>query len=100
MVAKPGAAPWGDGRIDLKKVSQQLVEQLSSPPTQPLIERLSERELEVLYLVSAGKSNREIAQELTLAVGTVKSHLHNILQKLDASNRTQAVARARDLHLL
>lgn len=85
---------------DLIKLGEQLAKQLSSPPAQPLVEGLSERELEILRLVGEGKSNREIAQELFLALGTVKSHLHNILQKLDASNRTQAVARARELHLL
>ena len=65
-----------------------------------LAEPLTEREFVILRLVALGKSNREIARELTLALGTVKSHLHNILQKLDADNRTQAVARARTLHLL
>jgi DNA-binding CsgD family transcriptional regulator len=67
---------------------------------QPMLDPLSERELELLRLVAAGKSNREIALELTLALGTVKSHLHNIFQKLDASSRTQAIVRARELDLL
>lgn len=61
---------------------------------------LSEREREVLELVAAGMSNRQIARELILAVGTVKTHIHNISAKLNASNRTQAVAHARVLHLL
>jgi ATP/maltotriose-dependent transcriptional regulator MalT len=74
---------------------------LSTAPTfQPLVEPLSERELEVLRLVAMGKSNREIAVELVLALGTVKSHLHNIFQKLDARSRTQAIARARESNLL
>lgn len=68
--------------------------------SQPLLDPLSERELELLRLVAAGKSNREIALELTLALGTVKSHLHNIFQKLDVSSRTQAVVRANELDLL
>jgi ATP/maltotriose-dependent transcriptional regulator MalT len=59
-----------------------------------------EASLFVASPVAAGRSNREIAQDLTLAVGTIKSQLHNILQKLDAKSRTQAVARARVLHLL
>jgi WD40 repeat protein/DNA-binding CsgD family transcriptional regulator len=62
--------------------------------------QLSERELEVLELVAAGMSNREIARELILAVGTIKTHIHNISTKLAAENRTQAVAHARALRLL
>lgn len=85
---------------DLAKVCIQIVDQLAVQINQPLVEPLSERELEVLQLVANGRSNREIAQDLTVALGTVKSHLHNILQKLDAGNRTEAVAKARELHLL
>jgi LuxR family transcriptional regulator, maltose regulon positive regulatory protein len=65
-----------------------------------LPEPLSERELEVLQLVAAGKSNRRIASELFVSVGTVKTHLNNAYRKLDAHSRTQAVARARELNLL
>jgi LuxR family maltose regulon positive regulatory protein len=70
------------------------------PVPQPLIEPLTERELEVLGLIAAGLSNREVAQELVIAVGTVKRHLNNIYGKLDVHSRTQAAARARDLGLL
>jgi len=70
------------------------------PLTQPLLDPLSERELEVLRLVATGLSNREIADELFLATGTVKKHLSNIFGKLNAQNRTECVARARELHLL
>jgi LuxR family maltose regulon positive regulatory protein len=65
-----------------------------------LIEPLSERELEVLELIAAGRSNREIAEELVVAVSTVKSHINNIYRKLDVSSRTQAVARGRELNLV
>ena len=61
---------------------------------------LSERELEVLRLVATGMSNRDIAQELVLATGTVKKHINNIFTKLDVRSRTQAVAQARELGLL
>jgi len=67
---------------------------------QPLVEPLTARELELLRLVAAGHSNKETAQELFVAVGTVKKHLNNIYGKLDVSSRTQAVARARELDLL
>jgi LuxR family maltose regulon positive regulatory protein len=74
--------------------------ELVPPTTSPLIEPLSERELEVLQLVAIGLSNREIAERLFLATGTVKKHLSNIFGKLDAQNRTECVARARELGLL
>jgi len=65
-----------------------------------LIETLSERELQVLKLMASGMSNQEIAERLYLARGTVKAHLHNIYGKLAVQGRTQAVALARELHLL
>jgi LuxR family maltose regulon positive regulatory protein len=69
-------------------------------PATDLPEPLSERELEVLALIAAGKSNRRIASELYVSVGTVKTHVNNIYRKLDAHSRTEAVARARELDLL
>jgi LuxR family maltose regulon positive regulatory protein len=67
---------------------------------QPLIEPLSERELEVLQLIADGLSNRDIADRLFIAVGTVKTHINNIYGKLEVGSRTEAVAKARALHLL
>ncbi|MGZ3646286.1 MAG: LuxR C-terminal-related transcriptional regulator, partial [Ktedonobacteraceae bacterium] len=69
-------------------------------PTSPHFEPLSERELEVLRLMEQGASNQEIAENLVLALSTVKSHVRTILSKLGARNRTQAVKRARSLGLL
>jgi LuxR family transcriptional regulator, maltose regulon positive regulatory protein len=63
-------------------------------------EPLSNREFQVLRLLAAGKSNQQIADELVVVVDTVKKHVGHILDKLEASNRTQAVARARVLGLL
>ena len=63
-------------------------------------ESLSAREREVLEQVAAGASNREIAEALYITEGTVKSHLTRVLRKLQASSRTHAVARARELRLL
>ena len=68
-------------------------------PLDQLPEPLSEQELRVLGLIVAGKTNREIADELVISVGTAKWHVHNILQKLGVSNRSQAIARARELGL-
>jgi LuxR family maltose regulon positive regulatory protein len=65
-----------------------------------LVEPLSERELEVLHLVAAGLTNQAIADRLFIAVSTVKSHTNSIYGKLGVRNRTQAVARARELGLL
>ena len=65
-----------------------------------LVEPLSERELEVLRLIVAGLSNKEIAQELILAVGTVKKHINNIYGKLGVNRRTQAARRAQELGLV
>jgi LuxR family maltose regulon positive regulatory protein len=65
-----------------------------------LIEPLSERELVVLRLVAAGRSNQEIARELVVALSTVKTHLNHIYAKLGVRSRTQALARANELRLL
>ena len=65
-----------------------------------LIEPLNDRELDVLGLVAAGRSNQEIADELYLSVNTVKWHARNAYAKLGVSRRTQAVVRARELGLL
>lgn len=64
------------------------------------IDRLTSRETEVLRLVAGGYSNREIAQLLHLAEGTVKNHVSNVLVKLGARDRTQAVLRALNAGIL
>ncbi len=65
-----------------------------------LAEPLSDREREVLRLLAAGLANAEIAEQLFLAVGTVKRHVFNLYGKLGATSRTSAVARGRELGLL
>jgi LuxR family transcriptional regulator, maltose regulon positive regulatory protein len=70
------------------------------PPALGLVEPLSRRELEVLRLLAAGKPNQQIADELVLALNTVKRHVTHILEKLGAANRTEATAHARQLGLL
>ena len=71
-------------------------EQSSAPPLAagPGPDRLTPRELEVLKLIAAGLSNKEIAARLTVTVATVKTHLEHILQKMQVSDRTQAAVQA------
>ncbi len=68
-------------------VAAKLIDRLTSSP-------LSAREIEVLELIVRGKSNAEIAEALTITEGTVKIHVHNILKKLNASDRAAAVTTA------
>jgi LuxR family maltose regulon positive regulatory protein len=65
-----------------------------------LIAPLTSRELEVLALLAAGEPNHVIAEKLVITLDIVKRHVSHILDKLGAANRTQAVARARELGLL
>lgn len=87
-------------------VAARLVAQFSrlaeSAPrwSQELVEPLSAREMDVLRLMTAGDTNREIAQKLVVAEGTVKNHVTSIFNKLDVTDRTKAVVRARELGLV
>jgi len=76
------------------EIASRLLRELITPQDW-LIEPLSDREREVLVLVAQGHSNREIAERLVLAEGTVKNHVSSILGKLQAENRTQAADIAR-----
>ena len=105
LVAQRSGHLYSSGRVPLHYLRKLLaaLERDSAPATPPtagLPEPLSERELEVLALIAVGKSNRSIASELFISVGTVKTHLNNLYRKLDAHSRTQALARARDLNLI
>ncbi|MBD3920383.1 AAA family ATPase [Paenibacillus sp. PR3] len=75
-------------------------EEEASVPDGMMEEPLTERELEVLALLSAGLSNKEIADRLIIAIGTVKVHVKNIFAKLKVNRRTKAVAQAKQLKLL
>lgn len=70
------------------------------PKPQPLVEPLSRRESQILKVLATGASNREIAQQLYIAEGTVKNHVTNILGKLGVRDRTQAALKARELRLI
>jgi LuxR family maltose regulon positive regulatory protein len=67
---------------------------------QPLVEPLSDRELDVLYLLTDGQTNQEVAQALCVSVNTVKTHLKNIYGKLGVNNRRKAAAQAKELGLV
>ncbi len=69
-------------------------------PQSKIVESLSERELDVLRLIADGLSNQEIADQLVIAVSTVKTHVNRVFGKLGVESRTQAAARARELALL
>jgi predicted ATPase/DNA-binding CsgD family transcriptional regulator len=95
------AAAWERGsRLELADVVANLLRATGAQFRQPLIEPLTDRELEVLHLVADGLSNHEIAEALTVVEGTVKTHIYNLCQKLGVTHRTAAVARARALHIL
>ncbi len=96
----------GEPFIQPKVASKLLVEfgrKGRAPSAQgagPADEELSSREIEVLKLLAGGASNRDIADRLTLAEGTVKNHVSNILSKLHAENRTQAANLARERNII
>ena len=96
------AAARGESVLQPSVASKVLAElsrlTTTSPrPVAPELAKLSEREREVLQLLSRGASNKEIASALFLAEGTVKNHVTNILDKLGVTDRTQAALRAREL---
>lgn len=76
---------------------------LSKPapkPLEPLLDPLSTREIEILKLVATGASNKEIAENLVIAEGTVKNHLTNIFGKLEVRDRMQAVIKGSELGII
>ena len=92
------ALPDRDRRPEQSGPSEPGPEGVGAPKA--LDEPLSEREVEVLTLLASGRTNAEIAKDLFVAVGTVKSHVNSIYRKLDAANRAEAVTRAREKRLL
>ena len=94
----------------IKRFANKRIESRAQPPSTPEkrsgalragpLEELTDRELEVLPLLAQGKSNPEIAENLTISRATVKVHVRHIINKLGVSDRTQAVVRAIDLGLV
>jgi LuxR family maltose regulon positive regulatory protein len=102
---QPGATDYREkllallGRVHSEEVPHPPAA-FPQPTVQPLSEPLSERELEVLRLIAAGCSNREIADRLVIGVSTVKWYVNEIYGKLQVESRTKAVARARELNIV
>jgi LuxR family maltose regulon positive regulatory protein len=89
-----------EGETPVVTTSPTSSSNIATRANQALPEPLSPRELEVLASIARGKTNAEIAQTLIVARGTVKAQAASIYRKLDVSNRTEAVARARQLGIL
>jgi len=99
---------WERGtHLDIDAVEVKLRAMFLSEPSPPKanaspssVKPLSDRELEILHLIAEGHSNQDIADRLYVGVSTVKKHINHIYDKLDAKNRTQAVALARERNIL
>jgi NarL family two-component system response regulator LiaR len=94
---------WAGLRLTRPKIVREIVEtnapfKLDTANLQEL--GISKREYEVLELISQGLSNQEIAEKLFVSTSTVKTHVSNVLAKLDAKRRTQAIQRAKELRLI
>jgi ATP/maltotriose-dependent transcriptional regulator MalT len=95
------AEAWQQGTtLDLDTVVDDLLITTDDQAKQPLLDPLTDRELEVLHLIADGLTNHQIAEMMTVTEGTIRSHVYNLSQKLGVRNRTSAAARGRALHLL
>ncbi len=83
-----------------RRAAAWYAEQGLSEAEEPLLDPLTERELEILTLVAQGFSNKKISDRLVISVGTVKGHINHLLSKLNAQNRTEAVVHAKRLGVL
>ncbi|WP_280769792.1 response regulator transcription factor [Salipaludibacillus daqingensis] len=90
-IAKAIRATYNGQSILEPEVTGKIMSKMRSGKTPALHEQLTEREIEVLRLMTEGKTNQEIASELFIALKTVKVHVSNILSKLEVHDRTQAV---------
>ncbi len=83
-----------DESVIEQKVAQKMMKQIRTKPKTQLHDELTKREKEVLLLIGEGKTNSQIAEELFIGLKTVKTHVSNILSKLNVSDRTQAAVYA------
>jgi len=86
------------GEVD--RQTETLPQEAANRRREPVLESLTRREREILRLLARGKTNRQITQELTISLTTVKTHIHRIISKLGVSDRTQAAVKAIELGLL
>jgi LuxR family transcriptional regulator, maltose regulon positive regulatory protein len=104
LVEYAGAQKWFSGHVDIEVALQQAVTSgrpISLPPKPPpLIEALTNRELDILELLVKRLYNKEIADELSVSVETVKTHVKSIFRKLEVRNRREAVVKAKELGLI
>lgn len=98
---------WMANKITSPKVKTIFIEKEIATPNPFVVNeenlanfKISKRELEILSLIAAGKSNQEIASVLFISVSTVKTHIANLFTKLDVKRRTQAIEAAKRLQLL
>ncbi len=98
-----GAQKWFSGQDGIEDMLRQVVSaeynKPSRPKPQPLVEPLTNRELDTLALLGRRLYNKEIASELGVSLETVKTHIKNIFQKLGVANRREAIERAKELGL-
>jgi DNA-binding NarL/FixJ family response regulator len=107
VIAAVGQVREGESPLD-PKLAARLLRRMATGEggrkgerkAQPLAQPLTSRELEVLGFLKLGRTNRQIAEELYISVGTVKNHVEHIIQKLGVSDRTQAVVRSLEMGLL
>lgn len=90
-IAKAIRATYGGQSVLEPEVTGKIMNRMRNKPEEPLHDQLTEREKEILFLIAEGKTNQDIADELFIAVKTVKVHVSNILSKLEVQDRTQAV---------
>lgn len=99
-IQEPTQVAYARGLLDAIAQEQTNAPALASPGLSPLLEPLTAQEQHVLQLLAEGASNQEIAKQLVIQLSTARKHVSNILGKLEAANRTQAIARAREYGLL
>ncbi|SET35500.1 two component transcriptional regulator, LuxR family [Oceanobacillus limi] len=99
-IAKAIRATYNGQSVLEPEVTGKIMTKMRQKPVEHLHEQLTDREMEILLLIAAGKTNQEIADELFIALKTVKVHVSNILGKLEVQDRTQAVIYAFKHHLV
>jgi NarL family two-component system response regulator LiaR len=90
-IAKAIRSTYSGRSVLEPEVTEKVMARMKNKQSRPLHDELTNREMEVLLLMARGKSNQEIADELFIALKTVKVHVSNILSKLEVQDRTQAV---------